>query len=116
MSYDVSLHIGPPKPCPTCGHSALESGKEVFTANHTSNTAGMWRKAGCDLASYNGKLASQLAGELGPAILKIELNPVAYREFEPDNGWGTVLSTLSFLREIYSACLEHPGTVVCISK
>ena len=114
MSYDVDLHIGPQTPCPMCGHSAQESGKEVFSRNHTSNTAEMWRKAGCDLAAYDGKLAHELAAALESAIVEIASHPDTYREFEPANGWGNMDTTLAFLRAIHSACLEFPSAVASV--
>lgn len=112
MSYDVALMVGSQTPCPTCGHSAFEGGKEVYSRNHTSNTAQMWRDAGCDLAEFDGKLAFELADSLQQAISKIEASPDDYRKYEPSNGWGDLDTTLAFLRGIYEACTVHPRAVV----
>jgi len=112
MSYDVSLYAGPQTPCHACGHSALEGGKELASFNHTSNTAQMWREAGCDLAAFHGKLASELAPVLLQALVAIQDNSDYYRRHEPSNGWGTLKSTVQFLNRIYLTCLANPNAVV----
>lgn len=114
MSYDVSLRLGPQEPCPTCGHSAMSSGKEVFTINHTSNTSRMWKYAGCDLRAFHGKTAAELAPSLVLAIAIIKNDLEGYREYEPENKWGTVESTLGFLKHILVACVQHPNAVVVV--
>lgn len=112
MSYDVSFRLGTQHPCPQCGQCAATSGKEVERYNHTSNTANMWREAGCDLAAYDGKLAKELEPALHNAIIQIIETPQKFKEMEPSNGWGTVKSTLAFLRNIQEECLRHPEAVV----
>ncbi len=87
MSYDVSIE------CPTCG-------TEVVDENHTSNTATMWRSAGCDLAEFDGKKVHELLPSLDKAIKTIAENRVLFSNFEASNGWGTLDSTLRFLRAI----------------
>lgn len=111
MSYDVSLISKKAEKCPTCGHDP--SGAETyFSANHTSNTAGMWRHAGCDIAEFDGKLASELGASLKVAIDAMRANPGLYKPMEPDNGWGTYESTLKFMINVLLACESNPDAEV----
>lgn len=106
MSYDVYLEMS----------TGGEHDVEAFWRNHTSNTAGIWRTAGIDLAECDGRRASSVAEGLAVAVDRIKRNPERYREFEPDNGWGTVESTLEFLEAILAACIAHPATTMRISR
>lgn len=106
MSYDVYLTIDTGSPEPVT----------VWDRNHTSNTARMWREAGCDLAEFDGKPATELAASLGSAISVMQAEPARFREMDPPNGWGDYVSCLEFLRAILDACGEHPLTTVRISR
>lgn len=106
MSYDISLEVD------TGGEEPVE----VWSRNHTSNTASMWVAAGCDLALYDGKSAEQLGDALNTAIINMKAEPGRYREYNSPNGWGTYSTTLLFLEEIYRACAENPKTTVRVSR
>ena len=105
MSYWVNLLIdtGAPEPI------------EVWSRNHTSNIAGVWRTAGCDLREFDGKTAIELGEAAGNAIIEILENRDKYTEFEPGNGWGDITSTIAFLQAIHNACKLHPKTIVHVS-
>jgi hypothetical protein len=103
MSYDVSLEAD------TGGEPV-----EVWTRNHTSNTADMWRDAGLDLRAYEGARASTLRSAAHDACMAILQDVEKYQAMEPDNGWGTVESTVSFLTDISNACAKYPATTVRI--
>lgn len=105
MSYDVSLYLG--------------GGNEsacVFDRNHTSNTARMWREAGCDVAEFHGKSALEFGAYLSLAIDDIEFRPGHYEYWAPENGWGTVNTTLDFLRALRDACERYPNATVAVSR
>ena len=106
MSYDVDLYAD------TGGPERVS----VFERNHTSNTAVMWREAGCDLAEYNGRPAAELVAPLELAVADIEFRPGHYAQWNPPNGWGSVETTLEFLRDIRDGCLAHPQTTVRVSR
>jgi hypothetical protein len=106
MSYDVYLEID------TGGTEPVE----VSWLNHTSNTAAMWRAAGCDIAECDGRPAANFAEGLASAIEAIESDPDRYRQYEPPNGWGTLETTLKFLRDLLHACQCHPRTTVRVSR
>lgn len=103
MSYDVYLVVTAGGPEHT-----------IFNANHTSNTARMWRKAGADLAEFDGQSARDLAMALILATAHMKAHPDYYKTMEPDNGWGDYDSTLEFLNEILAACQENPKAIVRI--
>lgn len=105
MSYDVSL--------------LADTGGEPFAVwdyNHTSNTSAMWRTAGCDIAEFHDRKAHELGRAAHTAFMVILRNKGDYRAMEPDNGWGTVDSTLGFLAAIEEACKKYPMTTVSVSR
>lgn len=106
MSYDVYLEIA----------TGADEFAEVYWRNHTSNTAIMWREAGCDIADFEGAKASDFAVSLARAIGNIEATPDHYARWNPPNGWGSVDTTLDFLRALQTACELHPSTIVRVSR
>lgn len=106
MSYDVSLYIDT-----GAGGSA-----EVFWRNMTSNVAPMWRKAGADLAEFQGKAADACVEPLAKAIAAMEADPGTYKAMNPETGWGDYTGCLDFLKSIHEACVTHPACVVHISR
>lgn len=106
MSYDVDLHVwsGP-------GAYAVP-----FASNYTSNGARMWRAAGCDLAEFDGRPASELAPVAAAAAAEIAAHPSKYRDLEPDNGWGSMAGVIEYLGEIAEACALHQFAVVRVSR
>ena len=102
MSYDVDLEV----------QTGPDSWTSVYWRNYTSNTAGMWRAAGCDMKSFDGKSAGEFGVSLAVAIDAIESDSAEYRKYAPPNGWGTLTGTLEFLRSILAATKEHPFTTV----
>lgn len=105
MSYDVYLMAE------TGGEPV-----EVWERNHTSNTAAIWRKAGCDIAAFDGLPASELGIAAASAMLEISEYHEKYLPLEPSNGWGTLLSTVEFLGAISMACAKYPATTVRVSR
>lgn len=106
MSYDVWLEV----------HSGPGATVTAFDANHTSNTAVMWRSAGCDLSKFDGKPAVDLIDPLGRAIVELLDHKPVYQRMEPGNGWGSLESTIQFLVDIHEACRVHSFAVVRVSS
>ena len=102
MSYDVTLT--------TRTVDGVET--VVFDRNHTSNTARMWREAGCDLAEFVGATAVELRDALAPAIAQMKADPGRFLAMEPANKWGSYESCREFLEDIYVACATHPSATV----
>jgi hypothetical protein len=106
MSYDVSLYING-------GGTATV---EAFWRNHTSNTACMWKDAGLDLRGMDGAPAVECGGAVSRAADRIAADADSYRRMEPDNGWGSVQSTVDFLRAVAEACERFPAATVEVSS
>lgn len=106
MRYDVYLEIG----------TGASETADVYWANHTSNTAPMWRHAGADLAELAGKTAAEIAPVLTAAIERMAADPDTYEAMNPANGWGSYESTLEFLRGLRDACRDHPATSLRVSR
>jgi len=111
MSYDVDLMVATGARSDGSANSV-----SVFSRNHTSNTARMWRAAGCDIAEFHGKGAIEFGAALEKAIGEISTHPKQYREMEPDNRWGTVESTLEFLNDLLEACDRHNLATVAVDR
>lgn len=103
MSYDIDLEIdtGGPEPA-AVGHSF----------NMTSNVGPMWRKAGADLAEFEGKNAGAMVPVLDAAIGRMQANPDEYRTLNPSNGWGSYEGCLEFLQELRAEFSAHPNATV----
>lgn len=106
MSYDVYLEVDAGGPEPV----------KAYWRNHTSNTAVMWREAGCDIADFEGAGAGTFSVALASAIADIEARPDHYAQWNPENGWGSVETTLAFLRDLSDACENYPAAKVRVSR
>lgn len=106
MSYDVSLYIDDAKGDRHC----------VVDVNHTSNTARMWREAGCDLAEFHMKTGAELAAALGPALFEMRVRPTHFSQWNPENGWGSYSTTMAFLEQLLDGALRWPNAVVHVSR
>jgi hypothetical protein len=109
MSYDVYLLEDP---CPTCGHT---KGYD-FNWNYTSNCSGMWREAGVDLASFDGRQVSACVVELAVAIQTLEREPERFIAMNPANGWGSYESLVPALKQLLRAFEEHLTAKVEVSR
>lgn len=84
--------------------------------NHTSNTAAMIKEVcGSYPSQWNGKRCSDMLPVLTDAIKELQLNSDKYRCFEPDNKWGTVETTISFLDRICVNCAKYPSAILEVS-
>jgi hypothetical protein len=113
MSYDIHL-VNPPEDsaCGHCGGTGKEPApREDYTIldwNYTSNCAPMWRKAGADLAEFDGKPAGECAPILAAAITAMENDPDTYRAMNPENGWGDYDSLMRALRRLLEGFRSEP--------
>ena len=81
--------------------------------NHTSNTAAMIKEVcGSYPSAWNGMRCSELLPALATGCKELRAYSQKYRQFEPENGWGTVETTLEFLDAIRKACEEYPTAVL----
>ena len=123
MSYDVGLYRPTTHACPNCGHehaTGTPEDDQLFWTNYTSNCGPMWREAGLQLHEWaydkNGvRTAETLIEPLRTAIRAMEADPAKYEAMDPDNGWGSYKTVLTWLRGILRACEEHPDARVHVS-
>ncbi|PZG07179.1 hypothetical protein C1I95_31390 [Micromonospora craterilacus] len=107
MSYDIHLSIdsGGPEPATVWG-----------SWNYTSNCGAMWRRAGADLAEFEGKTAAECLPILVAAIRRMEDEPATYQAMNPPNGWGDYDSLLHALRQLADAFRAHPKATVEVHR
>ena len=106
MSYDVSFKV------------KLEGTNQwIYVGdswiNHTSNTSAMIKEVcGSYPSDWNGKRCADMYPVLMQGASLLNLYPQRCRQFEPDNGWGTVESTKDFLMQIADNCYKFPTAVI----
>ena len=95
-----------------------------FELSHTHNCNEMIRKA-LDavgeleplgeryLYALDGKPCDKVANILSRALMWWETQPKDYfKQFEPDNGWGTAETAFKFWSEVHLLCAKHPIAVL----
>jgi hypothetical protein len=107
MSYSIGLEIdtGGPEPAYLGGDW-----------DYTSNCAPMWRRAGADLAEFNGRLAVDCLPLLESAIAHMKANPSVYEAMNPDNGWGSYAGLVPALDDLAASFRRHPKATVTVSR
>lgn len=80
----------------------------AFDQHHETNALG---------SVLDGKTATEAASMIGDALnrLRDPANGEKLAEMEPRNGWGSLRSTITFLKSLRAACLEHPKCTICVS-
>lgn len=85
--------------------------------NHTSNTAAMIKEVcGSYPSEWDGKKCADMYPVLVQGIETLRQNPQRFRQFEPDNKWGTVETTIEFLMKIADNCRDYPTAVIEVSS
>lgn len=81
--------------------------------NHTSNTGNMIKEVcGSHPSDWNGKKCKDMYPIIMQGISLLTVYPQKYRCFEPENGWGTVETTIAFLEKIAANCIKFPTAVL----
>jgi len=107
VSWDIwfEVDLGGPKP--------LEVGESF---NYTSNVGPMIDLCdkGFNFKYLDGKHAEILGACISVIInfLEDEANLEALTKLEPDNGWGSRVDFVSWLKKLNRQCLEMPKAVV----
>jgi len=94
---------------------------EVYSANITHNLGKMaeeveiykylWRPDELGITK-----AKELIEPLREGLHKLKLEPDKYREFNPDNGWGTYEVLVKFVENYLNACYNYPNAEVSVSR
>lgn len=109
MSYDIHVDLAP---CAHCGRGAQAMGEWSFT----SNCAPMWRKAGADLATFDGKTAGECVPIVRSAIATIESDIPTYEAMNSPNGWGSVYTLLPALVALAELFEAYPAGIVRVRR
>jgi len=98
-----------------------EDSDEVYSANITHNLSVMAREAGIYECLWRPEEigvthARQLVQPLEEGLEKLKQDPVRFRSFNPENGWGNYEGLIRFVENYLNACKEYPDAEVSISR
>ena len=96
MSWDISLK------------------QEVYeVGNYTSNVARMYNKAiGKSMRDFEGMVAEDALSLLQDCYYEMTSDPEAYKELNPENGWGNYDGAVAYLKKLIDGCKEFPTAVI----
>jgi len=81
--------------------------------NHTSNTSEMIKEVcGSRPSAWDGKRSADILPILKQGVERLKTHEEEYRCFQPENGWGTVETTIDFLSQIISNCEKYPTAII----
>jgi len=94
---------------------------EVYSSNITHNLNVMAEQAGIYEHLWRPDeigvtKAKELIEPLRQGLHKLKLNPEKYKEFNPDNGWGSYEGLVKFVENYLNACYKYPEAEVEVSR
>jgi hypothetical protein len=94
---------------------------EVFDYNITHNLRKMAHEVGIDSYLWAPEMlkikkAKQLIKPLRKGLKKLKKNPDFYKQFNPENGWGTYKGLVEFIEFYLDACIEFPKAKIKVSR
>lgn len=101
MSYDFTIR-------------APEATHEEFEGNQTWNLTPMFARAGFHPVIINGMTAVMLRRVVHHAKSVMRDNPTYFREFNPENEWGSYESALTFLVKLDEYLMGCPDEYVMV--
>lgn len=121
MSLDFYLEETPM--CPHCGKATGDE-QTVYDRNITHNLNTMFDAvdAGGGLTLYrilwhgDGMVAGAVLQNLEAGELLMRSDRAHFERLNPENGWGDYDGAIRFLRDVISACREHPRAVIRCSR
>lgn len=92
---------------------------EVYSANITHNLGKMADEAGIYEPLWKPDevgltKAEQLIEPLRAGLQKLKQDPERYKEFNPENGWGSYDGLVAFVENYIAACEEYPQATVSV--
>lgn len=122
MSLDVYLKSPDSKmqecECDCCGHKHERKYVEtLFERNITHNLAKMANAVGIYEEVWRPdelgvEKAGQLIEILEQALEMLNSDPYKYKQYEPENGWGSYEAFVRFVWEYLEACEKFPEAIV----
>lgn len=94
---------------------------EVYSANITHNLNKMADEAGIYQALWRPEeigieKAEQLITPLRDGLALLNSDPDRFKQFNPENGWGTYEALGRFVADYLAACEEYPTATVHVSR
>lgn len=94
-----------------------EDDNTVYNGNITHNLGKMARAAGIYEALWRPEevaiiKAYQLIDVLGCGLFKLISRPDLFKEFNPENGWGSYEGLVEFVSNYLKACIDHPHATI----
>lgn len=94
---------------------------ELYTANITHNMTEMASKAGLYGALWRPDenawtVAKDLIPTLKNGLAKLKAKPDYFKQFNPENGWGSYELLVEFVENYLKACKKYPKAVIGISR
>ena len=99
-----------------------ERNRPVFSVRTLRTTSMSWRKKPVSMRHYGGpdECGVTKAGELVPylqeGLERLTADPDHYRQFNPENGWGTYETLVRFVEGYLWACQENPDADIEVSR
>jgi hypothetical protein len=84
--------------------------------SYTSNCAPMWREAGADLGTFDGRPSGDCANLVADAVATMEREPERFAAMNPANGWGDSFSLLTELQKLLWVLRQHPKAIVRVHR
>ena len=108
MSWDVSIerHRMTHEVCSWCEGHEQDDGQDKWEVNITYNVARMLMRAGIHPKVLDGMSVTEALLIVKNGYAVMHDNPSYFDQFVPQNGWGTVETTLTAISELLNA-LEH---------
>lgn len=108
MSYDVSLKV---KVEGIDKFVEIEDGGNItWNVRELIAKSSGWEIKNMD----NNGTAEEIGKMIEMGIKNLTKNPEKYRQYEAENGWGTIEGTLNFYRNLLEACKKHPYAYVFV--
>lgn len=108
MSLDISLRSG---------------GECVYDANITHNLSPMARQVGSKFyksvwrpEEIKASLAKEIVVVLTEGLVELLLHRDYYKQFNPDNGWGTYEQLCDFVYSYIKACNKYPDAIIEVDR
>ena len=94
---------------------------EVFERNITHNLARMADAAGLYTPLWRPELlqatkASELIGPIESGLATLKADRARFKEYEPENGWGSYDGLVRFAESYLAACREYPDAQIRVCR
>lgn len=94
---------------------------EVYSASITHNLNTMAEAAGIYMHLWRPDQigitkAGELVAPLKEGLALLLKHPNKFREFEPENGWGSYKTLVEFVENYLHECMEHQDAIVKVCR